>query len=325
MSTESHQQSGPITVLDGGMGKELQRIGAPFRQPEWSALALMDDPPSVVRAHQNFVESGADVIIVNSYALVPFHIGEERFAERGAELATLAGRLARQAADETGRPVAVAASLPPLFGSYTPWNFQPDRAPELLRVLVEAQAPFVDLWLVETIASCAEAEAARVALDAAGSDGDRWFSYAVDDTRPLPEAGGTEPVLWSGESLVDAAESARSVGADAVLLNCASPEAISAALPGLVRALADVWGEEHPLPPVGAYANGFPPRPEEYSANEVIYEPRPDLTPASYTEAVRGWVDAGATIVGGCCGIHPEHIAELAQAMKPITAASTED
>ncbi|EPN66827.1 homocysteine S-methyltransferase family protein, partial [Pseudomonas syringae pv. actinidiae ICMP 19101] len=74
-------------ILDGGMGRELQRRGAPFRQPEWSALALSEAP------------SGAQVITSNSYAVVPFHIGEERFAREGQALAALAGRLARGCAD----------------------------------------------------------------------------------------------------------------------------------------------------------------------------------------------------------------------------------
>ncbi|MEI6403377.1 MAG: homocysteine S-methyltransferase family protein, partial [Actinomycetota bacterium] len=47
-----------LTVLDGGMGRELMRIGAPFRQPEWSALALFDGPDWVVQAHTNFIEAG---------------------------------------------------------------------------------------------------------------------------------------------------------------------------------------------------------------------------------------------------------------------------
>ena len=46
-------------ILDGGMGRELARIGAPFRQPEWSALALIEGPDWVERAHRNFVEAGA--------------------------------------------------------------------------------------------------------------------------------------------------------------------------------------------------------------------------------------------------------------------------
>ncbi|MEM1332617.1 MAG: homocysteine S-methyltransferase family protein [Actinomycetota bacterium] len=120
----------PITILDGGMGKELRRIGAPFRQPEWSALALMESPDRVVEAHRNFIEAGAEVITTNNYAVVPFHLGDDVFRARGAELVDLAGQLARRAAHESGeRPVRVAGSLPPLFGSYEPEHVDPARRP----------------------------------------------------------------------------------------------------------------------------------------------------------------------------------------------------
>lgn len=68
-------ETGTIVVLDGGMGRQLERSGAPFRQPEWSAWALMEAPHTVLEAHRAFIASGADVISSNSYALVPFHIG----------------------------------------------------------------------------------------------------------------------------------------------------------------------------------------------------------------------------------------------------------
>ena len=57
-----------VTVLDGGMGRELMRIGAPFRQPEWSALALTESPQHAVRAHRNFIDAGAQVITTKSLA-----------------------------------------------------------------------------------------------------------------------------------------------------------------------------------------------------------------------------------------------------------------
>lgn len=91
-----------LTILDGGMGRELLRIGAPFRQPEWSALALMDGPEWVVQAHHNFVEAGAQVITTNSYACVPFHIGQERFETNGHQLVALAGQLARRVLQRRG-------------------------------------------------------------------------------------------------------------------------------------------------------------------------------------------------------------------------------
>ena len=140
-----------ITILDGGMGRELMRIGAPFRQPEWSALALLEGPDWVVQAHTNFIDAGAEVITTNSYAIVPFHLGDERFAVRGLELAELSGRLARQAADAAPSPVQVAGSLPPLFGSYRPDLFDAAAAGSIIDPLVEGLAPHVDLWLGETL------------------------------------------------------------------------------------------------------------------------------------------------------------------------------
>ena len=92
MSTNS------ITILDGGMGRELAKRGAPFRQPEWSALAMIEAPTSSVM-YNAFIQSGAGVITTNSYALVPFHIGDERFANQAQDLATSAGEMARAAVE----------------------------------------------------------------------------------------------------------------------------------------------------------------------------------------------------------------------------------
>ena len=86
-----------VTILDGGMGRELKRSGAPFRQPEWSALALIEAPDAVEEVHRGYCAAGAQVITTNSYALVPFHIGAERFARDGRELAARAGQVARAA------------------------------------------------------------------------------------------------------------------------------------------------------------------------------------------------------------------------------------
>src|SRR5579863_223524 len=108
------------TLLDGGTGRELMRLGAPFRQPEWSALALIEAPEYVTRVHQRYIDAGAEVITTNSYAVVPFHIGAQRFEREGAALVALAGQLARAAADAAPRPVRVAGSLPPVCGSYRP-------------------------------------------------------------------------------------------------------------------------------------------------------------------------------------------------------------
>ena len=55
-----------MIVLDGGIGRHLEKIGAPFGQPEWSALSLIQDSDFVYRAHQDFINAGADLITTNS-------------------------------------------------------------------------------------------------------------------------------------------------------------------------------------------------------------------------------------------------------------------
>ena len=55
-----------VSILDGGTGRQLKRIGAPFRQPEWSALALIEAPQFVSQVHADFVAAGAEVITTNS-------------------------------------------------------------------------------------------------------------------------------------------------------------------------------------------------------------------------------------------------------------------
>ncbi|MBF8766799.1 MULTISPECIES: homocysteine S-methyltransferase family protein [Pseudomonas] len=291
-----------MVILDGGMGRELQRSGAPFRQPEWSALALTEAPEAVVGVHAAFIAAGAQVITSNSYAVVPFHIGEARFAEEGRQLANVAGQLARHAADTGPHPVRVAGSLPPLFGSYRPDLFQPERVEEVLRPLLEGLAPHVDLWLAETQSAIAEVRAIRAHLPEDGRP--FWVSFTLQD-----EDVDTVPCLRSGEPVADAVQAVIELGAAAVLFNCSQPEVIGAAI-DVARSVIDQQGGEVAI---GAYANAFPPQPKEATANDGLDELREDLDPPGYLAWAKDWRARGASMVGGCCGIGPEHIAELKQ------------
>jgi S-methylmethionine-dependent homocysteine/selenocysteine methylase len=297
-----------ITILDGGMGRELARIGAPFRQPEWSALALMEGPDWVVEAHLNFVKAGAEVITTNSYACVPFHIGAEGFTQRGRELATLSGVLARKAAvtarETLQREVAVAGSIPPVFGSYKPELFDKDAASSIASVLIESLVPSIDHWLVETISSVVEAQTMLAAIAEFGDPvavRPRWVSFTLADT--LTDGAAR---IRSGESISSAVEA---IGGEieAMLFNCSQPEVMLAAVTEAVAALGGS------LVKVGVYANAFievQAAPGQ-AANETLSVLREDLTPARYADFAKEWITAGASIVGGCCGITPEHIHSL--------------
>lgn len=289
-------------ILDGGMGRELQRRGAPFRQPEWSALALSEAPQAVEAVHAAYIQSGANVITSNSYAVVPFHIGEARFAAEGQALAALAGELARRAVNASGKAVRVAGSLPPLFGSYRPDLFEAARASELLAPLVAGLSPHVDLWLAETQSSIAEARAIHAGLPEDGKP--FWLSFTLKD-----EDTDATPRLRSGEPVADAAEAAAQLGVQVLLFNCSQPEVIGAAIDAAHHAFARLGVTIQ----IGAYANAFPPQPKEATANDGLDPLREDLDPPGYLHWATDWQARGASHLGGCCGIGPEHIAVLAQ------------
>jgi S-methylmethionine-dependent homocysteine/selenocysteine methylase len=279
------------------MGKLLHARGAPFRQPEWSALALMEGRDHVVAAHAEFVDAGADVIITNNYAVVPYHLGEERFDARLEELVNLSGELAREAADAAGRPVLVAGSLPPLFGSYEPENFDAEAASPALKRIADALAPHVDLFLTETQSVLSEVRASATAAASHGKP--LWIGVTLAD---LQVHGAS--TLRSGESVADAAQLAVELGADALLFNCSEPEVMEAAV---IEARASLPGSVR----LGVYANAFERSVGEYAANSTVLSHRRDLDDGGYTSFVERWLEAGADIVGGCCGIMPSHIAEL--------------
>lgn len=295
--------AGQVIVLDGGMGRELKRMGAPFRQPEWSALALMEAPETVVAAHRAFIEAGAEVITTNSYAIVPFHIGEERFARDGARLAALSGELARRAADEefrrSGRIITVAGSLPPLFGSYRPDLFDAKRAPAMLAVLIEALLPSVDHFLAETQSCIAEALAACAAVRLTRKQ--IWVSFTLHDQG----GAGDLPALRSGESVAEAVAAVREAGAAAVLFNCSLPEIMGPAVDVARSVLGDTGL------PIGVYANAFPEKAGNAAANEGFSDLRDDVGGQTYRDFGRDWHRRGARIIGGCCGIGPDAICAL--------------
>ena len=286
-----------ITILDGGMGRELKRIGAPFRQPEWSALALTDAPEMVVQAHRSFADAGAEVITTNNYAVVPFHIGTERFANEAETLTALAGKLAREAATPG---VKVGGCLPPLSGSYRPEWYDADLAASAYPRIVAALDPYVDIWQAETMSSIVEARSVANAIK--DSDKPFWLAYSLKDDLDMEV-----PCLRSEESLEEALELAIECKADAMLFNCSMPEVIGRGL----AYIAPLCNKKAPSLLTGGYANAFAPRDANIKANSGLSTLRDDISTEQYLQIAQEWKQSGASIIGGCCGIGPEHIAAL--------------
>ncbi|MCU4316387.1 homocysteine S-methyltransferase family protein [Acinetobacter bereziniae] len=288
-----------MKILDGGFGRELARRGAPFRQPEWSALVLTEAPGIIKEVHLDFIRAGAQVITTNNYAVVPFHIGQERFDLEVTELVKVATRQAKLAVQESGQTIQIAGCLPPLFGSYRADLFDQSKAEILAKPIIEALSPDVDFWLAETQSCLAEVRTIHELLPK--DDREFWVSFTLQDEKAL-----TEAKLRSGENIQQVAQLLLEIRANAVLFNCCQPEVILSAIEEIRRLLPSSIE-------IGAYANAFPPQNSDATANDGLDEVRQDLDPDAYLKFAKQWQQAGASMIGGCCGIGPEHIQKLSQ------------
>lgn len=290
-------------ILDGGMGRELQRIGAPFKQPEWSAQALIEAPHFVSQVHQHFIDAGAEIITTNTYALVPFHIGEQRFQAQGATLIQRAAKLARESLNVQSKAL-VAGCIPPLLGSYRADLFCAQKAHPLLQAMIVNQQHEVDIWLAETISCIAEAR--MIKTRTAETDKPTWIAFTIKDDSQLA------PTLRSGELVYEAISAIAGQHVSAILFNCSCVEVMGGALRVAQQALLDLGMND--TVQLGVYANNFAPIGDLHQANENngISAIREDISPQQYAQFAKSWIDAGATIIGGCCGVSAQHIQALA-------------
>jgi S-methylmethionine-dependent homocysteine/selenocysteine methylase len=288
-----------ITILDGGMGQELVRR-AGRATPLWSTQALLDAPELVAEVHREFFAAGAEVATANSYALLPDRMAAHGLEDRLEALIELACGLAARARDAAGAGL-VAGSHGPLGFSYRPdLAPPPEEAAAIYAPLAALQARIVDVLLLETMSSVAQARGALMGAVTAGKP--VWLALSVADD------DGTR--LRSGEPLSEVAPLLAEFRPERVLLNCSPPEAVSQGLP-VLAALGL---------PFGAYANGFTridPRFDRIGATTDLLEARHDVGPDRYAEFAAGWAAEGASTIGGCCEIGPAHIAAMVARLKP--------
>lgn len=282
-----------ITILDGGMGQELvARSDAP-PTPLWSTDVMRAQPHLVRDIHTDFFNAGAQIATANTYAILRDRLVRAGVEEEFEALHALALAQAVAARDAHGSG-QVAGAIGPLGASYRP-DLHPDHfeAVALFSEIAALHAPVVDLLICETVSSLPHA---RAVLDGAlGRGVPVWIAFTVMDD------DGTR--LRSGEPIADAVTMLD--GAAAVLANCSTPEAMPAALDALGK--ADI--------PFGAYANGFTMISDGFLGDAPTVDAltsRTDMGPEVYADQVMGWIDQGATIVGGCCEVGPAHIAEIA-------------
>lgn len=289
--------AGAVVVIDGGTGTEIQRRGGAMDSDTWCAEANRTAPGVVAAVHRAYVEAGAELVIANTFATSPLLFSH---AGRGVEVAELDRRavaLAREAAD--GR-VPVAASIstmrPVLAGSDR--NQLAVTWPEAeVRRLYGAKAATLVAAGAEVLVMemMRDTDYARWATEAALATGvPVWVGVSVERDGPDGDLVGWGRPDCPAEAVIDGLAA---LGPDLMAVMHSSVADTGPAL-DLVRARF--------AGPIGAY-----PESGHFTMPDWAFA---SLTPAELVEAAAGWVAAGASLVGGCCGITPEHIAALAAA-----------
>lgn len=292
--------AGPAAI-DGGLASELTARGHDLSGALWSARLLRDDPTAVRDVHATYFGVGATVGISASYQAS--RSGFERDGSSGQEADRLLARSvalvreARELAVEAGatQPMLVAASVGPYGatlhdGSEYRGRYGVARHDlvafhrERLDVLVAAEP---DLLAIETVPDLDEAAALVEALD--GTDVPAWLSFSCAD-------GAT---TCAGQPIEDAAALvAAAPTIEAIGINCTKPEHVRDLVLRIRAARPDLS--------VVVYPNAG--RVWDAAASVWLGDGT-DVLPRS---AVESWFDAGVSLVGGCCGLGPAAIADIA-------------
>lgn len=316
---ESQSAPHPVELLDGGTGEECFRLGVPDDRTIWSARALVDERyhESLRQVHRNFIIAGSQYITTNNYSVTP-GVG---LSARLEELTTVAAKLAVQARLECEQlgysGIRICGSLPPLVESYRPDLVLPhDQAVTQYLRIIRSLNDSVDIFLAETLSSIAEATSVVQAVAESAFRKPVWVSWTLrSDGR-----------LRSGEGVIEAIHSILGENIRAILFNCSEPEAICRALTEINQASDVLEKLRAAKVRLGAYANRLTPVPQEFAiADTTAPQPmRSDVSVARYTEFARQWAALGAELIGGCCGIGPEYIADLTRCFRD-SVASTSD
>jgi 5-methyltetrahydrofolate--homocysteine methyltransferase len=314
-----------ILILDGAMGTMLQKHnfseedfrGERFADWDTSVrgnndLLNLTQPEAVRNVHKAFIDAGADFIETNTFSTTTIAMADYHMESIAPELAEAGARLAREAADAAGRPVAVLGAFGPTNKtlSLSPNVNDPgfrevtfDDVRKAYHQQAIAMAPHIDFFLIETVFDTLNAKAAiKAVMDYRAETGDNIpviISGTITDASGRTLSGQTAEAFW---------HSVRHAKPWAIGLNCALGAKLMRPHIASISKVADTR--------VIAYPNAG--LPNEFGE----YDELPEQTAAQVEE----WAKSGlVNVLGGCCGTTPPHIGAIAKAVtgKPPRAIPT--
>ena len=282
-------------LLDGAMGTLLHSKGAAIDQ--CFDVINLTGPATVAEIHRAYIEAGADIIETNSFGANRFQLSEYALQNQVIEINQAAVTVARRTIDSAFKPVLLAGSIGPLGVRLAPLgrvtvSEAKEAFVEQISALVNAQPQGVDLLIIETMSDPKETETAVEAARTVSPDIPivAQMTFTRDDRTLL---GYTPDAVAQRLAKLDV---------DAIGINCSGG-------PAQVLRLTRLMQQIVPHMPIAASPNaGYP---EQVDGGRTHYSATPDYF-AQYATAL---TQAGAQLVGGCCGTTDAHIAAMRQAI----------
>ena len=278
-----------ITKLDGGLSTALENNGNKLTTSLWTGELILVNPSEITKAHLDFINAGADIIITSSYQISYLGCSKRGWSESKTDQALRGStQLAKDAVLKSGKSVKVASSIGPYGaaladGSEYKGNYGVTKSAlkdfhaRRLEVLISTSP---DLLALETMPDTFEVELLLELLSDCPIP--YWVSYSC-------KAGNQTNAGQSFTEAVSLAKDAMAVG-----INCTAPELIT-----------DLLLSAEGVKPFVVYPNSG----RSWNAKTKEWE---GSSEAGFGELlIKSWISAGAQIIGGCCGIGADEILNL--------------
>ena len=285
----------PVLLIDGATGTNLFSMG--LQSGDSPEFWNIDHPDRVARHYRSFIDAGSDIVLTNTFGGTSYRLKLHEAQDRVVEFNRAAARILCEQVADSGRDVVVAGSMGPTGEILEPAGTvsiaQAQQAySEQAHALKEGGA---DVLWIETLSSLEEAQAA---VGAAAETGLPVVLTLSIDTNGRTMMGVTpNDIVCSQDNLPTALT--------AYGTNCGlgAAEVIAAIIN--MRSAGEATGRNDVVVAKGNC--GIP----QWNGGEICYSGTPELMAQYATMAV----DAGARIVGGCCGTTPEHVASMRAAI----------
>jgi len=296
MTTERYQSvwnricRGERILIDGATGTECERRGVPQVVNTWNSGAALSHPEIVRTIHEEYIDCGAEIIITNTFSSSRHCLRSAGIEDKFEDLTNAAVRLANDARDNSGKPDVLVA------GGITHWMWTKDKPSlEELEANSRDQAALMakggcDLIMLEMLSHI---DRLLACIDGAQASGlPVWAGVSAK-----PKDGKMS--LLGGEPLVDALAAVKEKNLPLINIMHTEVDYIGECL----DILKSHWNGA-----IGVYAHVCQ---FDRAETKAIYDDL--ISPADYAIASKGWMDQGAQVIGGCCGVRKEHICELRQ------------